>query len=543
MIEPMKSWKDVNALYQIYPRSFYDDSRDGVGDLRGIIKKLAYLHGTDESLGVDAIWLSPFYSSPMADFGYDISNYCDVDPLFGTLDDFKELLVQAHKRDMKVMIDFVPNHTSVQHAWFQDSIASRSSTKRDYYVWRDAKADGAPPNNWLSVFGDSAWQWDSGSDQYYLHSFLSDQPDLNWSNPQVRKEMKHVLAFWLDMGVDGFRVDVARYIAKDGAFRDDPPNPAFGTTAGLEDPYHSLLHVNSQYGEHLFKYLAELTDVVASYEDRLMIFEDYPEESRSITDQYRDFYDINSQVAMPFNFQGLSSQWSAESFGGFVNDFQKILHTDEVPVYCFSNHDQSRLVTRYGKEQARLVGLFLLTLPGMPVLYYGEEIGMQDAVIAPQDIQDPAEKKMRGIGLGRDPERTPMQWNNKHHAGFSQNEPWLPIGADFKNINVENELDDPDSFLTLYRQLFRLRSENEILTKGQFNLISEDKSDVLAFERTHSEGVYLVVLNFAETPSVYDLLRSGKIICASHPLSLPEINASGQLLLRPFEAVVMLLDS
>lgn len=534
----MKRWQQVNALYQIYPRSFYDTSGDGVGDLKGITAKLDYLKGGTDALGVDAIWISPFYPSPMADFGYDITDYYGVDPLFGTLDDFRDLLAGAHHRDIKVMIDFVPNHTSDQHPWFIDARSAKHSAKRDYYVWHDGKPDGSVPNNWLSAFGGSAWQWDETTQQYYLHSFLKEQPDLNWDNPEVRAAMTDVLRFWLELGVDGFRVDTARYISKDPTFGDDAVNVAYGNTEAGEDPYHSLLHDRSQYGPQLFHYLHELTQVVDGYDDSIMIFENYPDESRNIAAQYRAFYDVHPGVGMPFNFQGVSCPWDAAAFGSFIDDFQNLLHAGERPLYCFGNHDQPRIVSRYGVEQARLLALLQLTLPGMPVLYNGEELGMKDGEIALQDLQDPAGEYTPGIGMGRDPQRTPIQWTDEAYAGFSDVQPWLPVSADYPTLNVKSESADQDSFLALYRTVLALRKTDVTLREGDFQLSSSVANQVLSYRRQSADGTYIVALNFSADVTNVDIGVAGDIVTSTHPASLPYFSGA-QLILQPYEGVLI----
>jgi len=538
MLKNMKRWQNVNALYQIYPRSFYDASGDGVGDLNGITAKLEYLKGGVNSVGVDAIWISPFYPSPMVDFGYDIANYCDVDPIFGTLDDFRNLLSEAHRHDIKVMVDFVPNHTSDKHEWFINSKTAKNSSKRDYYVWRDAKADGSVPNNWLSTFGGSAWQWDQNTQQYYLHSFLKEQPDLNWDNPDVRAAMADVLRFWLDIGVDGFRVDVARYISKDTEYRNDSINMAYGNIAEAQDPYHGLLHNHSQYGPRLFDFLHELTQVVDKYDDRIMVFEDYPEENRSIAEQYRAFYDVHPGVGMPFNFQGINCQWDADAFGSFINNFQELLHTGERPLYCFGNHDQPRIVSRFGSKQARLLALLQLTLPGLPVIYNGEELGMENGDITSNEMKDPAEKYTPGIGMGRDPQRTPMQWSAKENAGFSQTKPWLPIGTRYRTLNVENESSNDDSFLTLYRKLLSLRRDDVTLREGDFQLSSKTASQVLTYRRQSSEGIYIVVLNFSADVKEVDIGSTGEFVMSTHSAFASDIS-NAHLALKPYEGVLL----
>lgn len=349
-------------MYQIYPRSFYDSNGDGIGDLPGIIEKLDYLAGTPDSLNVNTIWLSPFYPSPMADFGYDISDYCDVDATFGTLDDFKQLVTEAHKRNLKVLIDFVPNHTSDQHPWFVESKKSRDNPKQDWYVWKDPGPDGSLPNNWLSTFGGSAWEFDQARGQYYLHSFLKEQPDLNWDNPEVRNAMKDAVRFWLDLGIDGLRVDAVLYVSKDPEFRDDPLNP---NPENWE--YATLLHKHSRRGPKLYVYLHELAETVKSYGDRFMITEAYFDVHGNINN-YLDFYNnLDPNVCAPFNFEGIHMDWEAEQFQSLVDAVQGALASSHEPIYCLGNHDQPRIASRIGKPESKAALVMLLTLPGMPL--------------------------------------------------------------------------------------------------------------------------------------------------------------------------------
>ena len=534
-----RPWRDVNAIYQIYPRSFMDSNGDGIGDLRGVINKLDYLNGQKDSLGIDAIWFSPIFPSPMADFGYDVSDYCDIDPLFGTLDDFRELLTKAHQRNINVMVDFVPNHTSDQHSWFLESRSSLINDKRDYYVWADAKPDGSAPNNWLSIFGGSAWEFDVTSGQYYLHTFLKEQPDLNWDNPMVRDEMKRVVRFWLDMGVDGIRADAVRWISKDPQLRNDPKNPRYDKKTDT-DIFNSLLHKNSRFGKKLFPYLREITDVVEEYPNRIMIFEDYPDGNYSTREQYLGFYDINPRVSMPFNFEGLWTEFYADAYRRLVTEFQGMLDPDaHTPVYCFSNHDQWRIVTRFGDEQARLIALMQFTLPGLPIVYYGDEIGMPNTDIKPEDVQDPTQWTNEGLNLGRDPERTPMQWNNSRFAGFSETKPWLPIGADLETNNVESQLSEPDSFLSLYRRLLKLRTRHDILKKGDYETFGELESDMFIFSRRLGDEHVFIVLNFSNSPQKTTIPHGGRVLCCSHPIDYPDITDEGEVSLRPFEGVLI----
>lgn len=539
-----EKWCDVNAFYQIYPRSFMDSNGDGIGDLRGVIDKLDYIKSGDKSLGIDAIWFSPFYPSPQADMGYDVADYCDIDPIYGSLDDFKELIKRAHQRDIKVMIDFVPNHTSEQHPWFIESQSSRDNSKSDFYTWRDARADGSSPNNWLSIFGGSAWQWHEGRQQYYLHTFLKEQPDLNWDNPAVRAEMQKVLRFWLDLGVDGFRADAVRWISKDPELRDDPIAKHY---KGKKPPtqFDDLQHKYSRFWKNLFPYLRELTDVVASYPNRIMVFEDYPDENYSTSEQYLGFYGVNPKVSMPFNFEGLHAKFNAESISTIVNEFQGMINPDvHTPVYCFSNHDQSRIVTRFGgEEQARLIALMQLTLPGLPVVYYGDEIGMSNAPIRFDQIQDNSVfSHNNDESIGRDPERTPMQWtpDENDNAGFSTAKPWLPVNTACKNVNVELEQQEPDSFLALYRRLLTLRSRYQILRTGEYEPLSGTDKDIFAYARwTPGKQRVLVAMNFSKETRRVKLPHVDSILCTTHPVDYPDVDEDDFVTLRPYEGVLV----
>jgi len=508
----MERWTQVNGFYQIYPRSFRDSNGDGTGDLKGIIEKLDYLKGGEHSLGIDAVWLSPFYASPMADFGYDIKDYYDVDPIFGTLEDFKQLLYQAHARDIKVMIDLVPNHTSDEHSWFKEARSSKVNEKRNWYVWRDPKPNGDPPNNWLSVFGGSAWTFDEISGQYYLHSFLSKQPDLNWSNEEVRLAMREVMAFWLDMGVDGFRVDAVRWLSKDEQFRDNPSNPEYDPKIDT-DPAHAQTQLYNRFGKELFSYLKELTTLVEWYKDRIIVFEDYPDDHNKRLGtrnyQYLQFYkQVDSKVALPFNFDGMFTAWGADNFRRFITSFQESLEPGYAPAYCFGNHDQSRLISRFGEERARLVSMLQLTLPGLPVIYYGDEIGMEDVTIAPGEIQDAFELQVPGRGLGRDPQRSPMQWSDELHAGFSTHTPWLPVSSCSVARNVATEQETPQSWLSLYQSLLALRRKYAVLRHGRYSEGKGNTDKLFVFKLEDTLNRCDVILNFSDDQIDYRLDRN-----------------------------------
>lgn len=506
----MKRWQNVNGIYQIYPRSFKDSNGDGIGDLAGITEKLDYIKGGEPSLGIDAIWISPFYRSPMADFGYDISDYYSIDPLFGDLEDFKHLLKEAHKRGIRVMIDYVPNHTSSEHPWFIASKSSHMNEKRDWYVWRDPKPDGSPPNNWLSVFGGSAWQLDDATGQYYLHSFLPSQPDLNWDNPEVRKAMGDVLDFWLALGVDGIRADAVRWISKNQELLDNLPNPEYKPG---DDPYHQQLQHNSRYGPHLFHYLKEMVAVVAKYEDRIILFEDYLDKHFDPLDQYKNFYAVNASVAAPFNFQGMNAPYSAAYFREYIHKFQNMVGSRLRPFYCFGNHDKPRLVSRFGAKQARLISMLQLTLPGTPVIYYGDELGMENGLIPAAAVHDPFERQAPGLGLGRDPGRTPMQWSTEKYAGFSVAEPWLPISMDYEKVNAASEAEDFKSSFSLYKKLLELR-RMPVFVRGGYRDWESSDGNIFGFERYDENETLLVLLNMSDQENKINV--EGELLFSTH---------------------------
>ncbi len=498
-------WWQRGVVYQVYPRSFADSDGDGIGDLPGVLARLDYLRW----LGVDALWLSPIYPSPMKDFGYDVADYTAIDPLFGTLDDFDRLVQAAHARELKVILDFVPNHTSDQHAWFRESRASRDNPKRDWYLWRDPAPDGGPPNNWRSCFGGSAWQLDAATGQYYYHAFLPEQPDLNWRNPAVVEAMLGVLRFWLERGVDGFRVDVLWHLIKDDAFADNPPNPAW--QPGM-DPYQAVVPVNTTDRPEVQDLVRRMRALLDAYEERVLIGEIYLP-----VEQLVKYYGARLEGAhLPFNFQLIRAPWDARHIEGLIRDYERLLPEGAWPNWVLGNHDQHRIASRVGPAQARVAAMLLLTLRGTPTLYYGDEIGMQDVPIPPERVQDPFERNVPGQGLGRDPERTPMQWSRSSHAGFTTGTPWLPLG-DFHNMNVEAQRDDPRSMLTLYARLIALRRGEPALEVGRYEPLPADGS-VLAYLRSarKHESRFLVVLNLGSEPRRVSLAESGTLVLSTH---------------------------
>ncbi|MBW3572546.1 MAG: alpha-amylase, partial [Gemmatimonadetes bacterium] len=391
-------WWQRGVVYQVYPRSFQDTDGDGVGDLRGITRRLDYLRW----LGVDALWISPIYPSPMADFGYDVSDYRDVHPMFGTLADFDQLVREAHARGLRVILDFVPNHTSQEHPWFRESRSSRENPRRDWYIWRDPAPGGGPPTNWLSNFGGPAWTLDERTGQYYYHAFLPQQPDLNWRNPAVVEAMLDVLRFWLERGVDGFRVDVIWHLIKDDRFRDNPVNPGWTPE---QRPYDAVLPVHTADQPEVHQLIARMRRLMDEYPERVLIGEIYLPVERLVAYYGQDM----SGAHLPFNFQLIRAPWHARHIARLIDEYEAALPPGGWPNWVLGNHDVHRIASRVGRAQARVAAVLLLTLRGTPTLYYGDEIGMMDVEVPPERVQDPYERNVPGQGFGRDPERTPMQ--------------------------------------------------------------------------------------------------------------------------------------
>jgi alpha-glucosidase len=491
---PGHEWWKTAVVYQIYPRSFQDTTGNGTGDLNGITERLEYL---SETLGVGAIWISPFYTSPMADFGYDVADYCNVDPIFGSLDDFDRLLAEAHRRGLKVIIDWVPNHSSDQHRWFLESRSSLTSSKRDWYVWRDPQPDGSMPNNWQSVFGGPAWEFDETTNQYYLHSFLAEQPDLNWRNPEVVAAMHDTVRFWLDRGVDGFRIDVAHFIMKDPDLTDNPPAPPPSGDADFKamGGYDRWDHVNDKGHPDVHQAFRDLRRVLDEYDgDRFSIGEIHIFD----WDEWADYYGNGDELHMPFNFSLVWADWNATAIRSRIEGLEAVIPPNGWPNYVLGNHDEQRLATRYGPRNARAAAVLLLTLRGQPTIYYGEELGLHETDVPPEWAQDPW-----GIhvpGMSRDGCRTPMPWTPAPGHGFSDpaTEPWLPFGNDANQRNVEGQLSDPSSMLDLYRRILRIRKTRPSLHKGSIEFINDVPDGVLGFIRTDGTERTVVLINFTE---------------------------------------------
>ena len=484
------SWWREAVIYQIYPRSYRDASGDGVGDLPGIVERLDHL----VELGIDAVWISPFYPSPMKDFGYDVADYTGIDPLFGTMADFDRLLGEAHRRGLKVILDFVPNHSSTEHPWFVESASSRESPKRDWYIWRDAAPDGGPPNNWQSSSGGSAWQWHEPTGQFYLHKFLPEQADLNWRNPAVREAMLDAMRFWFAKGVDGFRLDVVYHCIKDARFRDDPVNPDYDPDT--DPPFDAVrpVHSTDQHPEIMDLVVNPMRALADEMGDRLLIGEIYLSHDRLV----RYYGEDGTGVQLPFNFALIGAEWSAASIARLINDYERHLPPDGWPNWVLGNHDQSRIATRVGPEQARVAAMLLLTLRGTPTIYYGDEIGMEDVDIPPDRVRDPWEINMPGLGEGRDPCRTPMRWTNGPGAGFClpDVEPWLPIGSERPNVQEQRE--QAASMLAFHREMLLLRRCHPVLSHGPYEKVHHE-GDVLIIERTDKASARaVIVLNLGD---------------------------------------------
>jgi alpha-glucosidase len=528
--EVARPWWQGAVIYQIYPLSFADSNADGMGDLTGIRARLAHLCW----LGVDAVWISPIYPSPMADFGYDVSDYCAIDPRFGSLADFDALVSEAHALGLKVLLDFIPNHSSDQHPWFVESRSSRSSPKRDWYLWHSGAPDGGPPNNWLSEFGGSAWTWDAATNQYYLHSFLKEQPDLNWRNPEVRRALMDVLRFWLGRGVDGFRVDAIHHLFKDSEWRDNPDNPEF--RPGMA-PRRQLLR----------RFTTDLPEVQGAVREMRALLERSGQDQLLIGEAHLPFPRLVAYYGeqldcfhLPFNFHLIGTRWEAAALAAMIADYESHLPAGAWPNWVLGNHDRSRLASRVGAAQARVAALLLCTLRGTPTLYYGDEIGMRDVPIAPEQVHDPFEKNVPGLGLGRDPERTPMQWSADPQAGFSSASPWLPLAADYADVNVQRQAQDPNSLLSLYRSVLSLRRIERALSIGSYTPLPV-KAPLLGYVRTHAGRRIGVLLNLgpsAQPDSVPPVLRSARILLSTHPARDGRALGSD---LDPDEGVVFLL--
>ena len=521
-----QEWWKRAVFYQLSPRSFQDTDGDGVGDLGGVLRRLAHL----DWLGVDAVWLCPIFPTPNADFGYDISDYTGVDPQLGTIDQLDELIARLHERAQRLLLDFVPNHTSDQHPWFQESRSSRDNPKRDWYVWRDARPHGSPPNNWLSRFGGSAWEWDEATGQFYYHAFLKQQPDLNWANPEVRAAMHKVLRFWLDRGVDGFRVDASAVLAEDPLLRDDPPNP----DAGSQPPPEAHIRAFSDNRPETLGWIEEIRKVVDEYPDRVLLAE-----VQTADGQLAAFHGSaeHPRFHMPLNYRLLDVSWDAASLHAGIDRYLRDLPEGAWPNWVLGSHDKPRIRSRVGADQAANAAMLLFTLPGSPVFYAGDEIGMPDVEVPTELATDPFERLIPGWGLNRDPHRAPFRWDASEKAGFTTGEPFLPVGGDLKGWNLADQKAAPRSLLQLYRQLIELRHRLPVLRDGRYEPLAGDP-EVLSYRRVGRGQVLTVALNLTAEPRAIATPPRAHVLlstCLDREGAAPP-----QLELRPHEGVVLL---
>jgi alpha-glucosidase len=523
-------WWKHGVIYHIYPRSFQDSNGDGAGDLRGIIRRLGYL----KELGVDGIWLSPVYSSPMVDYGYDVSDYLSIDPSYGTMDDFRELIESAHAAGIRVIMDMVLNHTSEQHPWFIESSSSRENPRRSWYIWRDSEG-GGPPNNWRSAVGGSAWTLAPRTGEYYLHSFFKEQPDLNWREKEVEEAFTGILRTWMDAGVDGFRFDVINMIVKDRKFRNNPFS--FRWPSRQEHRY------TRDRGRSL-KIVRRLRKVLDEYPDRVGIGEVYVIPPGNPANAARYLLNGNDGLHLAFDFSLIFSFWNAHAFYNYIHRWYQLIPEGGWPCLVFSNHDLFRSINRVpwrvAKEQkAKIAAVLLMTLKGTPFIYYGEEIGMHNTPVSYKEIRDPMGKRYWPFFTGRDRARTPMQWSDETHAGFSERLPWLPVNRDYKKRNVRIQEAGIDSLLNLYRRLIKLRHEVKSLSHGEWIPVYNGKGGILAYFRRYEDDHILVVLNFTRKEKTLNLTgeMTGQVLLSVQRSDGERCHLQ-QVKIYPYEATV-----
>ncbi len=528
-------WWQTGVIYQIYLRSFQDTNGDGIGDLKGIARRLDYL----ASLGVDAIWISPFYPSPMVDFGYDVADYCGVDSRFGVLADFDDLLAQAHARGLKVLLDFVPNHTSDQHPSFVESRSAR-------VIRTGTGTSGASrprwwaSQHWISDFGGSAWERDKSHRPILLPRLPEGAGGPQLAQPGRAGEMYDVMRFWFDRGVDGFRIDVLWHMVKAADFPDNPPNPSYRPAMG---DMHRVLQLHSTDQPEVHAIAADMRAVADSYGangrgERVLIGEVYLPVDRLM----RYYGGERAEVHLPFNFQLIDASWEARSLATLIAGYEAALPPGGWPNWVLGNHDRPRVAAKRGQAQARVAAMLLLTLRGTPTLYYGDELGLSDVTIPPDRVQDPRELREPGLGLGRDPVRTPMPWDGSENAGFTTAKPWLPVNADWPTRNVARMAENPHSILSLYRRLLAARRVHPALTIGDITLL-DAKGDVLAYERRHGAERLIVALNLGGRPhhmALPDGTRDYRLLLST--VADATLAGEGALLLRADEGMILTVN-
>ena len=534
-IDAQTPWWRGAVIYENHLPSLRDGNGDGIGDLDGLIQSLDYLGGT---LGVDAIWVGPFYRSPLLDQGFDVTDFTDVEPVFGDLSTLDRLIEEAHARGLRIIVDYIPNHTSDRHPWFVESRSSRENSKRDWYIWADPAPGGGPPNNWTAEIGGSTWELDEPTGQYYLHTHLREQPDLNWRDPAVREAMLNVLRFWLGRGADGIRIDVAHLLMKDPELRDNPPSPpGHQNPFELQHPdFFGQLHLNDRGHPDVHGVLAEIRSVLDEF-DAVAIGEIEAME----WDAWAQYYgDGLRGVQLPFAFKLIETPWRADALRETIRSLEGALPDGAWPVLALGNHDRSRLATRIGRAQARLAAMLLLTWRGTPVLLYGDELGLVD-----QDVPRERQRDMFGLtvegAVSHDPARTPMPWDASPNGGFSsapEQSLWLPASVEYETINVEAELADATSMLNLYRELLVLRRRSDALRLGTYAEHPAGDEHTLVFARQLGPERVLIALNISDEPRRVELDESGEIVLATGLDRHGEPVVSG-LRLRPSEGVLI----
>lgn len=527
--EPWTWWKH-GVIYHVYPRSFQDSNGDGIGDIRGIIKRLGYL----KDLGIDGIWISPMYKSPMVDFGYDVSGYREIDPIFGTMEDFLELLQKAHESGIRVILDMILNHTSDQHPWFIESSSSLTNSKRDWYIWKDPDKN-SPPNNWKSAVGGNAWKFHEPSGQYYLHSFFEEQPDLNWRNEELPGVFFEEMKFWLDLGVDGFRLDVINMIAKDKKFRSNPV--VFGIQAFQK-------HIYSRNRKRSVTVVRQIRELLDKYADRTCIGEIYTPPPGDAVTAARYLAKGTDGLHLAFDFSLIFSTWNAHSYFKSIKTWHDSIPQDGWPCNVLSNHDLLRSIDRFpwranSEEKAKIAAVLLLTLRGTPFIYYGEEIGMHNGNISKRNIRDPLGKQYWPLFSGRDKARTPMQWVPERNGGFTTGDPWLPLNNDIHTRNVKKQEGESNSLLTHYRKLINIRKSSEALQKGSWVPLTNGRNGTLVYFRKTDQERILVILNFTGRQKILSLPEHayGKVLFSTHH-NHEEFNYFQNMQISPFEATI-----
>lgn len=524
--EAAEWWRGA-VVYEIAVASYQDSNDDGVGDLAGLVSRVEYL----EWLGIDAVWLTPIYKTPFRDFGYDISDHCTVAAMFGSLQDFDRLLAKLHDANIRIILDLVPNHTANDHPWFVESSSSRDNAKADWYIWADPAPSGGPPNNWLSRFGGTGWEWCEARKQYYYHSFLTEQPDLNWRNAEVRAAFADVMRFWLDRGVDGFRVDASAVLIKDHLLRDNPADPQADES---KPPPQRYTPVFTDDRPEVMRCIEHIRGVVDEYSGRVLCGE-----VQGKIDRIGHFYGAQKpRLHLPLNFALLDSQWDAASLQATIDAYYNAIPDGAWPVWVVGGHDKHRIASKLGPAQMRILAMLLMTLRGTPFFYMGDEIGQQRVHIPPDRVHDPFEKLVPGYDLCRDPERAPMRWDDSQQGGFTAGEPWLPLGK--RESNVVRQRRDEASLLALFRQLMALRRRHSCLQWGEYQPIRA-VNDVLSYARARGDARTLVGLNLTPEPRRWEWQGEGRLLISTH-LDRPPRTIVGPTLLRPGEGLVVALD-